>query len=232
MNLSVDLKGLEGVIARLAPLSDRDMFGIMLALDAKAKQQVAQTFSSATDPMTGAAWKPTSKFTLDLRPSGGGATMNASGGAGLLGSIIGRAPQVTSDSAAIGTNKIYGPPNQNGATIRPVKAKALAIPLTKEAARFKSPRLFPRKLFVLGGHGPGSGVLAEALGGNRKGVVRAQYVFKQSVTIPQRRFLGVSRNGPNYAGQLEKTVADMISKIIKDRGIGGNIKAAWKGFWS
>jgi hypothetical protein len=36
----------------------------------------------------------------------------------------------------------------SGGTVRPRRAKALAIPLTREAARYASPRRFPRKLFV------------------------------------------------------------------------------------
>lgn len=39
--------------------------------------------------------------------------------------------------------------HQAGGVIRPVKAKALAIPLTKEASRVSSPRNFPEPLFLV-----------------------------------------------------------------------------------
>ena len=199
---------------RLAPLNSAEMLAVMNGVDAKAREQVAQTFGAARDPISGGAWKPTSAFTLSLRPSGGGQTLNATGGAGLLGSILARSREVTPDSVRLGTNKIYGPIHQNGGIIRPVKAKALALPLTPEAARAKSPRRFPRPLFVPRGI-PG---LAESTRGGKG--LKMQYRFMDSVAIPQRRFLGVSRSGPNYAGQLQETVLAEIGRILGDRAKG------------
>jgi len=216
VNISVNTKGLEAVIARLAPLNDADMLRVMTEVDHKARQQVNQTFQAGRDPISGAQWKPTSNFTLSLRFSGGGQTMVARGGDGLFGSIVGRSPEVTPSSVKIGTGKIYGPIHQNGGIIRPVKAKALALPLTKEAARAGSPRRFPRPLFVPRGI-PG---LAESTRGGKG--LKMQYRFMDQVKIPMRRFLGVSRSGPNYAGQLQSTVLATISRIILARGNGAN----------
>lgn len=236
MNLSVDVKGLEGALARLSPLTDGEMLRVMHAIDAKAREQVAVTFNAARDPMTGTAWKPTSNFTLSLRPSGGGRTLIATGGAGLFGSILARAPQVTADTVVIGTNKIYGSVIQEGKDVSPKRAKFLSIPNTKEAARVGSPRRFPRPLFfvplrrslstsstaqagarTVRGNARG-GMLAESDG---RGGLNVQYWLKDHVQGVQRRFLGVSRVGPNYAGQLEATTIAMIRRVIEGRAAAG-----------
>jgi len=208
------MKGLDAVIARMRPLDDTDMLRVMQAVDMKAREQVVVTFNAARDPITGTPWKPTSAFTLSLRPSGGGRTLNATGGAGLLGSIIGRAPQVTADSVIIGTNKIYGSVIQEGKDTVPRNAKMLTIPNTKEAARAGSPRRFGRPLFFKQ-FKSGAKALVEAL--PNKGGLKVQYWGKDLVKGERRRFMGVSRSGPNYAGQLEATALGMIKKIIDGR---------------
>ena len=79
---------------------------------------------------------------------------------------------------------------QSGGTIRPKNAHALAIPVTAEARRYKSPRDFPRTLFVLRKKGSSRpGVLAERLSG---GAVAVHYVLVKSVTVPARPFLGLT----------------------------------------
>jgi phage gpG-like protein len=75
--------------------------------------------------------------------------------------------------------------HQSGGTIVPVRAKALAIPISRDAARVGSPRNFPRKLFVP----KGTRVLAESTG---KGKLLVHYALAQSVTIPARPYLGIS----------------------------------------
>ena len=79
---------------------------------------------------------------------------------------------------------------QSGGTIRPKNAHALAIPVTAEARRYKSPRDFPRTLFVLRKKGSSRpGVLAERVSG---GAVAVHYVLVKSVTVPARPFLGLT----------------------------------------
>jgi phage gpG-like protein len=85
--------------------------------------------------------------------------------------------------------------HQSGGTIVPVRAKALSIPVSKEAARTGSPRNFPRKLFVP----KGTRVLAESTG---KGKLLVHYVLAQSVTIPARPYLGVSAETAQRIGAV------------------------------
>ncbi len=73
--------------------------------------------------------------------------------------------------------------HQYGGVIRPVNAKALTIPLTKEAARVGSPRRFPRPLFSLWGG------LVESIPSKAKGKppkIVKHFLFCKSVTIPKR----------------------------------------------
>lgn len=89
-----------------------------------------------------------------------------------------------------------------GGTVKPVRAKNLAIPLTAEAKKTGSPRNFPRALFfvparggVLGTSASTSGFLAEDRGRTKKDgskgkqQLRMQYILKRSVVIPSRKFM-------------------------------------------
>lgn len=70
-------------------------------------------FASESDPSTGIAWDPLSAVTLALRPERMGAPiLNATGSAGLLGSI---STDYGKDYAEIGTNRVYAPTHQFGA---------------------------------------------------------------------------------------------------------------------
>lgn len=68
---------------------------------------------------------------------------------------------VTVNSIEIGTVRPGASLMQSGGTVVPTKAKALTIPLTKEALRAGGPRRFPRRLIMLWRKGAKSGVLAE-----------------------------------------------------------------------
>lgn len=113
-----------------------------------------------------------------------------------------------------------------GGVVKPVKAKMLSIPLTVEAARYGSPRRFPRKLFILkraneldDGRVRRSAVLAESLvrkarGGKRGatkpvGTVVAHYLLVRSVKIPARPF------GPsgNVLAKIEKYLVSRIDGV-------------------
>src|SRR6185312_8848018 len=94
-----------------------------------------------------------------------------------------------------GTNLDYAATHQYGATIHPTNAKALAIPLTKEAARAGSPRDWSdASLFLYRPKKGDKAFLAESKqkGGKRRGFTQLvlHYVLVQSVKIPARPFLG------------------------------------------
>lgn len=103
--------------------------------------------------------------------------------------------------------------HQYGATIRPKRAKMLAIPVSKEAKRVGSPRAnrFPRPLFV---HArDGKAVLAEA---KSDGTLSVHYVLRRFVVVPPRPFLGYS----------ERTM-QKIEKVIQDRAVAWMLKALY-----
>lgn len=89
----------------------------------------------------------------------------------------------TKDTISVGTNLLYGPVHQYGATIYPVKAKLLAIPVTKAARYAGSPRRFPGRLrFVPTKSG---GVLKDESN-------ITHYILVEKVDIPARPFIGIS----------------------------------------
>lgn len=110
----------------------------------------------------------------------------------LLNSIVSRQfARKTNDEVAIGTNLIYAPLHNYGGTIRPVKAKMLAIPLRREARRLGSPRKLK------------DGFIQRSQKGNliifrKSGAeIIPMFVLKDQVVIPARKFLGWgSRNVP------------------------------------
>lgn len=118
------------------------------------------------------------------RPTGGSKPLNASG-------ALGQSTQatVTDGELVISATGPGATILLNGGTITPTKAKNLAIPLTAAALQAGSPRNYPGQLFYLRGKS-GKGVLAEKSGNH--GQVKAQYVLVKSVTIPERKYLGLS----------------------------------------
>lgn len=84
--------------------------------------------------------------------------------------------------------------HQEGAIIRPVRAKALTIPLTKEATRY-GPRRFPRPLFAA----PGG--LYERKGTGKRAKLIRHYLFARKVVIPARP-VGFSDDAIEQVGDL------------------------------
>jgi phage gpG-like protein len=108
-------------------------------------------------------------------------------------------PRVEANAVIVGTN--YAPTgapsgatiamvHQFGATIRPRKAKALALPLTAAAKLSGGPRRYPGKLSLRWKSGARAGVLVDDSG-------VAQFALKKEVVIPPRPFFpldGVPRD--------------------------------------
>ena len=80
--------------------------------------------------------------------------------------------------------------HQFGATIKPKKAKKLAIPVSREGKRAGRPRDFPRKLKWRPTNGQSS-LLYEVTGKRTKKVV-VHYILVDEVTVPARPFVGFS----------------------------------------
>lgn len=143
---------------------------------------------------SGRKWKPLSKVTLAARRGGTHPLLDK----GMLRDSVNF--QVSSDAVTIGTVLKQARVHQLGATIRPKRAKMLAIPLKKEA-RARSPRDFP-DLFVWRRFG--KVFLARA---STRGNLSLMYLLKRSVKIPARAFIGISRED-------ERDMTDIVHEFI------------------
>lgn len=101
--------------------------------------------------------------------------------------------------------------HQYGGVIKPTKAKALTIPLTKEAARVGSPRRFPRPLFSLWG---GLVESIPATGKGKKPKIVKHYLFCKSVTIPKRSV--------GFSNKLMEDVGEVLGEYYA-RAMAGNL---------
>lgn len=193
-----------GVLA-VPPTVGRRM-GVLLAGDMR------NHFQKSASP-DGQAWAP-----IKPRPQGGDKPLLNTGK--LRNSITGRAEQ---HGASAGTNAIQANLMNAGGTVRPVRAKMLAIPLTREAVRAGSPRRFPRNLFVIRSR-KGNVLLVEkpqrTKGGKLKkrklnaneqtlagqydpgGGLVPQYRLVNSVTIPARPFNGFTDEAVAGCGEI------------------------------
>lgn len=134
----------------------------------------------------GKPWKPL-KFP---RPRGGNKPLFDTGK--LRDSITGKSPEFRSEVGfnyvAIGTVHPGANLMHAGGTVVPTKAKALAIPLTKDAVRAGSPRKFPRPLVMLWRNGAQSGALAEIKKPAKKAGTQEQNLRKKIGTyVPKQR---------------------------------------------
>lgn len=102
-------------------------------------------------------------------------------------------------SARVGPQAIYGAIHEFGGTIRPVRAKYLAIPVGELTG---SPTEHPD--LHLGVSRAGTLFLANASG--------IQYVLKRSVTIPARPYLGPAMESakPQVPGIIAEELRDLV----------------------
>lgn len=118
----------------------------------------------------------------------------------------------------IGSNKIQAHLMAKGGTIRPIKGKFLAIPVTLDALRVRSARSFPRKLIcVIGKNGRG-GVLKEIISVKGKKVEIVHYALTKEVTIPPREFLFISDQSNQ---KINRFVSNELIKLRHGMQVGG-----------
>jgi len=145
----------------------------------------------------------------------------------LMQSVIaqgeGHIEEMTKTSLTVGTNLRYAHTHQEGATIRPVRAKALAIPVHPEA-RYYNPRtpgdgrgVYPGKLFPVFSVSSGAMWLVDAAamkaGGDISQAVR--YRIKRQVTVPARPFLGFN---DRIVQKLDRIMDDWLTKQLRGGG--------------
>jgi HK97 gp10 family phage protein len=105
----------------------------------------------------------------------------------------------------IGTNLEYAKIHEYGGTIKPKKAKFLAVPLTEEARRYVSPRLFPRELHP---------VIHDDKGTLRDADGTAHYALVKSVTITAQPYMR-----PAWDEKRDEAVREMgevLKQLLKE----------------
>jgi len=110
---------------------------------------------------------------------------------------------IAGDKVTVGSNLVYARIHHEGGVIRPKRAKALAIPLTSEAAK-RNPRHFS-DTFIR------KGVILQK---QEDGSLVALYALKPSVTIPARPYMNID---PNTRASLKQMIVDYARKNLTDK---------------
>jgi len=137
------------------------------------------------------------------------------GEAGLAGSVFGWMISESPPLAAVGVPSntpasVYAAIHEFGRTIRPKKARALAIPVNAAARQAKSPRDLPGLFMVKRPGRPP--LLARSIGGAH-GRLEIFYVLKASVTLPARHWLkrGMQDARPEILESFKKAVMARVN---------------------
>lgn len=179
------------------------------------KADVKENFAAGRSP-DGTPWPPLAH----PRPSSKGSDQPLRD-KGLLAASInsanaqGHIEELTDNYFLMGTNLEYARLHQEGGTITPKSAKALSIPLTKEASRAGGARNFPRDLFIWKNDDSAHAFLAEAVqkGKGKKGFTQLlfHYILVDSVRIPARPFLGF---GQRLVGKITEVFMDYWGRLL------------------
>ena len=123
--------------------------------------------------------------------------------------------KVIGDKVYIGTNIEYAPPHEFGATIKPVKAKYLTIPINKEikkqTEKYGSPREYINHLekqgfkIIVSQKGNNKFLIATKTIKGRK-ITKVLYILKKEVKIKKKKFLRDAKD----------KVIEELPKIIKE----------------
>lgn len=178
------------------------------AIQVVVRGGVMEHFDQSVSP-DGTPWKPLAH----QRPNGGDKPLRDKG---LLMASV--SALVTEDEIEIRANAPGARLHNFGGTVVPVNAKALAIPISKEAQNYTSPRggtnPFPRPLFLTKG-----GALCETVQRGKKrvkAVVVAHYILRAFVEVPARAYAGISES---TMGKVLRIVGDKyVAIVLRQRG--------------
>jgi len=131
--------------------------------------------------------------------------------ASIVGAGRGHVEKLTDFELIMGTNLESAGLHQFGGTITPRRAKALTIPLTKEAARAGGARRFGRPLFVLQGNEGETAFLAEKVTKGKQQKLIRHYLLTKRVTVPARPFLGF---GQQLVKEIDSTFTEYVEKQL------------------
>ena len=192
---------------RAGEISRMDLTPVWRDVSVYLSASTKQRFAQGIDP-DGRPWRPLAH----ARPRGGSTPLRDTGllMASIAGQGAGHVEQATPQSLVWGTNLDRAAIHQWGGTIRPVKGKALSIPLTVEAQRAGGASMFPRPLFLLARPGRHP-LLAEEVGQGKARKLVMHYLLTTSVTIPARPYLGLNADDQEEIGGI---LADHAAKVL------------------
>lgn len=190
-----------------------------------AQSETARVFRQQADPVTQKPWPRTSALTLGSRPGGGGGGSTLLDTGRLRNALVSRAPKMTKDSVSITTEGvIYAALHQFGGVVRPVNAKMLAIPLTREARLAGSARRWweqnrARKPFIYRSKVSGKAfIVTEGEDGDYIAGMDFHFLLLPSVTIPARPFLGISEALVSRVFDTTKRIFEQVMAEQRRRG--------------
>jgi phage gpG-like protein len=202
--MDISLSGAINALVRFPALQEEAIRQAAPAIEVAAVSGVRDGMNRSISP-DGTPYLPLKQ----TRPQGGNKPLLNTGV--LLAST---SAEVAGDVLTLRANAPGARLHQYGGTVRPVRAKALTIPLTKEAVRVGSPRNFPRRLF------PFRGFLAErTMGGGNRPKLTLHYQFRRFVNIPARPYLGISDTTAEDLAIIYAEKSHKVALAAMKRGI-------------
>lgn len=203
--MQLSFGGLADRLQRAAQTATREIpASVGRKLAVAAVSGAKQHFQTSTAP-DGTPWAPLKH----PRPSGGSKPLLDTG---LLRSSL--SATFEGDTLTLRANGPGAALHNFGGTVRPVNAKFLAIPVSREASKAAGPRTFPRKLFfVKGKAGPGGSLAEKRAKGKGKGQLIVHYLLRDHVTVSARPYMGFSRE--TLEAMAEIVQADVGGTLLK-----------------
>lgn len=176
--------------------------GTLPAAAVRARGGVQQHFQTSTGP-DGVPWKPLAH----PRPAGGHLPLLDKG---LLAASV--TAKVDGDEIVLQASHPGARLHQFGGVVYPVRARALAIPISREATKVTGPRSFGRPLQLIPGRSGGPARLVEP--GRGKGAPKTHFLLVRSVTVPKRTYLG-------FSAETLEAISEMFTEAAVNAAGGG-----------
>lgn len=226
VTISVEVKGFEKVrgMFQAVVAQTRQPERLLKPWGAILQSETARVFRAQANPTNNAPWPSPSSLTLGTRPGGGGGGKALLDTGRLRNALVSRTPRYTKDSVAITTEGvIYAGLHQFGGTVRPINAKMLAIPLTREARLAGSARRWwaqnaAKKPFVYRSKVSGKAFIVTEEESDYLEGMDFHFLLLPQVTVPARPFLGISESLRN---RVLATTARIYAQVLRENGARG-----------
>lgn len=200
----ITLDQLPAALAEIERPLRKEFKPLLNAISVYIWASIRKRFHQGVSP-DGQPWKPLK----GKRPRGGNKPLRdrnilmlaATGGAGSF-------KKIGETYLEQGVNLIQARTHQEGGTIIPKGAKALAVPLTR-AAYGKPPRAFGRPLTLIWPKGKAHGWLIEETGKGKRRKSVMHYLLIPKAVIPARPFMGFNREDID---KIELMIVDYVTR--------------------